>query len=141
MGLYHIDEGVFELPGTWSDQTVTVLARPARDGSNFGLVVTRALLPEGQSLEAFADKHLDDHAKALRGFELLGRRQSLIGNLPAIEAKVRWVDEKNAMFHHLAFVAYYARVLIFTASSYAKNAEDCEKLIALVLASAKFRER
>ena len=118
-----------------------MLSRPAPDGSNFGLVVTRSQLPEGQSLAAFADKHLDDHAKALRGFELLGKRQSVIGNLPAIEVKVRWIDEKNAMFHHLAFVAYYGRVLVFTASSYAKNAEDCEKLITLVLASAKFRER
>ena len=35
MGLYNIDEGAFELPGTWSDQSINVLGRPAPDGSNY----------------------------------------------------------------------------------------------------------
>jgi hypothetical protein len=141
VGLYNIDEGVFELPGSWSDQTINVLGRPAPDGSNFGIVVTRFQLLDGQSVEAFADKHLQDHSQMLRGFELLGRRSSVIGSLAAVEAKIRWVDDAHAMFHHLAFVGYYGRVVVFTASSYAKNAEDCEKLMSRVLATAKFRER
>lgn len=141
MGLYNMDEGVFELPGTWSDQSINVLGHPAPDGSNFGLVVTRVGLQEGQSLEAFADKNLADHAQTLRGFELLGRRAGVVGNLPSVEAKIRWVDGTHAMFHQLAYVAYYGRVVTFTASSYAKNAEECEKLLTRVLATAKFRER
>lgn len=141
MGLYNIDEGVFELPGAWSDQTITVLSHPAPDGSNFGLVVTRSQLQEGQTLHAFADKHLDDHAKTLRGFELIGRRESTIGKLPAVEVKIRWINDARAMFHQLAFVAYYGRVLTFTASSWAQNAEACEKLMTRVLSTAKFRER
>jgi hypothetical protein len=141
MGLYNIDEGVFELPGSWRDESITVLGHPAPDGSSFGIVVTRFQLADGQSLEAFADKHLAQHAQTLRGFELLGRRAGVVGNLPAVEAKIRWVDAKHAMFHQLAFVAYYGRVVLFTASSYAKNAEDCEKLLGRVLSTAKFRER
>jgi hypothetical protein len=141
VGLYNVDEGVFELPGKWSDQSITVLGHPAPDGSNFGIVITRFQLLDGQSVEAFAEKHLADHAQTLRGFELIGRRASIVGNLPAVEAKIRWVDGAHAMFHHLAFVAYYGRVVVFTASSYAKNAEDCEKLLGKVLSTAKFRER
>lgn len=141
MGLYNIDEGVFDLPGSWRDQTINVLGRPAPDGSNFGIVVTRFQLADGQSLEDFAEKHLTEHSQTLRGFELLGRRASVIGNLPAVEAKIRWVDDAHAMFHHIAFVAYYGRVVVFTASSYAKNAEDCEKLMSKTLSTAKFRER
>src|SRR5262249_2774368 len=136
----NIDEGAFELPGAWRDESINVLGHPAPDGSNFGIVVTRFAL-DGQSLEAFADKHLAAHAQTLRGFELLGRRASVVGNLPAVEAKIRWVDDKNAMFHHMAFIAYYGRVVLFTGSSYAKNSEDCEKLLAKVLSTAKFRER
>jgi hypothetical protein len=141
VGLYHIDEGVFEIPGGWRDQTINVLSRPAPDGSNFGLVVTRFQLADGQTIEAFAEAHLAEHAQTLRGFELLGKRASVIGNLPSVEAKLRWINDKHAMFHHIAFVAYYGRVVVFTASSYAKNAEECEKLLGKVLANAKFRER
>ena len=141
MGLYNIDEGAFELPGTWSDQSINVLGRPAPDGSNFGLVVTRFALQDGQNLEAFADKHVEDHAQTLRGFELLGRRAGVIGKLPAVEAKIRWLNDTHAMFHYLAFVGYYGRVVVLTASSYASNSEECEKLMTRVLATARFRER
>jgi hypothetical protein len=141
VGVYNIDEGMLDLPGTWNDQSINVLGRPVGDGSNFGVVVTRFQLQDEQTVEAFATKHLEDHAQILRGFELLGRRGSVIGNLPAVEAKIRWVDGANAMFHYIAFVAYYKRVLLFTASSYAKNAEECEKLMIRILATAKFRER
>jgi len=141
VGLYNIDEGVIDLPGTWSDQSINVLGRPAPDGSNFGLVVTRFLLQDGQTLESFADKHLEDHAQTLRGFEALGRRSSVVGKLPAVEAKIRWLNDTHAMFHYLAFVSYYARIVVLTASSYAKNAADCEALMTRVLASARFRER
>jgi hypothetical protein len=141
VGLYNIDEGAIDLPGAWSDQSINVLGQPVGDGSNFGIVVTRFDLQEAQTVEAFANKHLEDHAQILRGFELLGRRNAVIGNLPAVEAKIRWIDGANAMFHYIAFVAYYQRVVLFTASSYAKNAEACEKLTVRILATAKFRER
>ncbi len=104
-------------------------------------MVTRFALQDGQSLEEFADKHVEDHAQTLRGFELLGRRAGLIGKLAAVEAKIRWINDANAMFHYLAFVGYYGRVVVLTASSYARNSEDCEKLMTRVLATARFRER
>jgi hypothetical protein len=141
LGLYNMDEGAFELQGAWSDQSMNVLSRPARDGSNYGFVVTRFQLTDGQTLEAFADKQLQDHSQMLRGYELVGRRASVIGKLPAIEAKIRWIDDKNAMFHYLAYVSYFGRVIMFTASSYARNAEDCEQVVTHILSTAKFRER
>jgi hypothetical protein len=139
--VYNIDEGVLSLPGTWDDQSVNVLATPAPDGSNFGLVITRFKLTEKQSLSAFVDKHLEEHAQSLRAFELLGRRQTVLGELPAIEAKVRWLKDRDMMFHRLAFIEYYRRVVVVTASSLFKNAAACEGLMDTVLPTLRFRER
>ncbi len=141
MGAYNIYEGVFTLPGSWSDQSVTVLSRSVRDGSQVGLVITRFVPTNGQTLDAYADEQLAQHSQTLRGYELIGRRTSLVGKLPAIEAKIRWIDERDAMFHHIAYVSYYGRILIFTASSRASAAQDCETLVTQILESAKFRER
>ena len=86
MGVYNIDEGVLGLPGSWTDRTINVLGHPASDGSNFSLVLTRAELSAGQSIEAFADQQLQEHAQTLRGFEY-GKRSRMVGNLPSVEAK------------------------------------------------------
>jgi hypothetical protein len=146
VALYNIDEAVLELPGGgggggWSDSTVNILGTPAPDGSNFGVVVTRQKLQEGQSFAAYVEKHLAEHSQTLRGFELLGQRENVIGGLPAIEAKLTWLNDRTAFFHHIAFMSYYGTVLIVTGSSLAKNAEGCELLMGEILSTIRFRER
>lgn len=141
MRVYNIDEGVLTLPGSWEDQSVNILATPAPDGSNFGIVITRFHLAEKESLAAFVDKHLAENAQLLRGFELLGRRDAVVGSLPAVEAKIRWLKDRQMMFHHMAFVEYYRRVVVVTASSLVQNADACEQLMDGVLPTIQFRER
>jgi hypothetical protein len=141
VGAYNIYEGVFDLPGAWSDQSVNVLSRTAGDGSRVGVVITRFAPPDGQTLEAYADQQLAQHSQTLRGYELLARRSSHVGKLPAVEVKIRWIDDRDAMFHHIAYVSYFGRLLIFTASSRASAQQDCERLVTQILESAKFRER
>lgn len=168
MGLYNIDEAVFELPsanaegavsgasaegavsgaspegavsGAWEDQTVNILGTPAPDGSNFGLVVARLKPESGQPLHALADQYLLEHERKLRGFELLGRRESVIGGLPAVEAKITWLNEGRAIFNHIAFIMYYGTVMIFTGSSLAKYAESCEQMMSELFPTLRFRER
>jgi hypothetical protein len=150
MGLYNIDEAVFELPsasadgavsGAWEDQTVNILGTPAPDGSNFGLVVARLKGEAGQPLHALAEKYLGEHERKLRGFELLGRRESVIGGLPAVEAKLTWLNDGKAIFNHVAFIMFYGTVLIFTGSSLAKHAERCEQMMGELFLTLRFRER
>jgi hypothetical protein len=141
VGLYNIDEGAFELPGAWDDQTLNILSTPAPDGSNFGVIIARNKLNEGQSLGAFVDKHLEEHSRALRGFELLGQRESVIGGVPAMEAKLTWLKDGVAVFHHMAFIEYYGVVLIVTGSSLARHAGSCEQLMGELLPTLRLRER
>ena len=142
MALYNINEAVFELPGpSWDDQTINILGTPAPDGSNFGVVVARFKLQEGQSLAVFVDKHLEEHSQTLRGYELLGRRDSVIAGLPAVEVKLKWLNEGNAIFHRVAFIGYYELVVVLTGSSLVKNAGDCELLMDAILPTLRFRER
>lgn len=141
MGTYNINEAAFELPGVWDDKTVNILGAPAPDGSNYRLVVTRMDLEEGQALPAFVEKHLLEQSRQLRGFELLGQRESVIGDLPAMEAKLSWLSDGKAVFQYVAFVQYYKGVVIFTGSSLAKYAESCEELMGELLPTLRFRER
>jgi hypothetical protein len=141
VGTYNIDEAAFELPGVWEDKTVHILSTPAPDGSNYGLIINRASLAEGQSLGAFVEKHLTELSRMLRGYELIGQRESVIGGLPATEAKLTWINDGRAIFHYMAVVAYGGLVVIFTASSLAKYAESCEQLMSELLPTLRFRER
>lgn len=141
MADYFFDEGAMDLPGTWTDRTVHVLEAPASTGGKHGLMVTREALAPGADFTSVVEDRLAQLPRALRGYKLIGRRESVVGGLPAVEIKLSWKSPEGMMFHHLAYVGLYSSVLTFTASCRAALEDDCEAVMAGVLASVRFRER
>jgi hypothetical protein len=136
---YHLDEAVVDLPEDCTDETIHVLRRPASDGSHYGLVINRQPAEPEDDLRALAEQSLKEQERNLRGYRLLGQRDSFVGGLPAIEAKLTWRHESGILFHHQAYVLLPGKLLIFTASSRAALAEECEGFLASMLASVRFR--
>ena len=135
MSTYNTNEASFEIPDDWGDQSLNVFAGP----TGLGFVVSRDELGE-QGLDEFVAKHLTTQSQKLRGYRLLGKRESLVGNLPAIEAKFQWRHERGVMFHHQAFLSYFGTVVTYTASSPIARAEACEAQMAKILGSMRFRK-
>lgn len=141
MSEYHFNEGAIDLPGSWRDASAQVLGTPAPDGSQIGLVITREPLASADAFAATVERQVTDQSRELRGFTLLGRRDSEILGLPVHEVKFQWKHEIGMMFHHQAFLALHGQLLLFTASSLAKFADECEARMVHVLGSLRIRER
>ena len=136
MARYLLNEGSFEF-GRYTDESMNILARPAPDGSRFGLIVTRIAHQGG--LAEFVEKHLAQHARELPAYEFVGQRETHIDGEPAIEAKFRWFADPRMVFHHLAYVLWGPQVLVFTASSLVVFADECEAILDEALTSFSFR--
>jgi hypothetical protein len=138
VNLYNADECVFELQDGWRDQTVNMLSLEV-EKTRYGFVINRDPLPEGKELPDFVEKHLKDISRKFRGFKIVGRREATIGGQPALEAKMQWLHDGQAMFHYQAFVVYYGVVMSFTATSRASHSKECERWMGEILSTLKFR--
>ncbi len=139
--IFNFDEGVLELPGAWADSTVNVLSRPMLDGTQLAVVLTRVPLKKELDLEGFVDRNIETQKQSMRGWEMLGRRPAVLGNLPGVELKIKWLHDGKMVFHHAAYAVYYDKVLVITGSCAVKFAEECESLMNRILPTLKFRER
>ncbi len=139
--IFEFDEGTFEIPGAWADQTENKLARSAGDGSSYAFTIFRARPPDGQSLAAFVDENLAVQAQTTRGFELLTRREITLAGSPAVEVESRWLHEDKFVFQCMAVAPYHDRVLVVTAASRMKLSESCRDLMRRVLPTLELRER
>jgi hypothetical protein len=141
---YFFDEGALDLPevdGPWADRTVHVLEAPAPGGGRYSFLISRETLPDGAELGAVVEARIAEMPRALRGHRLLGRREAVIGGLPAVELKFTWKHPDGMMFHHMAYVAVYRTLLTFTASCQASLADPCSAWMAQALAGVRLRER
>ena len=87
--MYRINEGTFDLPQTWRDRTVNIIAS---DNSPFqvAMSVTRDDLPWGLAFAEYLEDQLARAEKALTGYDLIGRRDLLIDGIGAHEFEATW---------------------------------------------------
>jgi hypothetical protein len=140
MSVFHMDEGVLDIPAHWSDRTINVLMSSKGDSSDFSLVVSRDDL-EGREFRTYLAGQLKALSKQLPSFRLLGDEESTVGGLPALEARMTWSSDRGTMYQHQAYVPYYDKVLIFTATTHLRLAADCDATLAHVLSTAQLRRR
>ncbi len=140
MALYNMDEAVFTIDDGWADQTVHILARPAPDGTKYGLVIGRDPA-QGRTIEQFVKMHVKQQEQQLRGYRLLGEGPETIGTLPGYALRITSTHEGKVLFHYQAFALHYDVIITFTATSMAKLAKPCEQWMTEVLGTLKFRKR
>ncbi len=113
--MYRINEGTIDLPRDWTDRSINVVASNPT-GAGASLTITRDDMPWGMNFHDYVDDQAKQAAKALKNFEILGRREFEIGGNPATEIESRWVAKQGPVHQLITSVQSGRKVLILTAS-------------------------
>lgn len=139
--MYHFAEGALELPDGFTDRTVN-LFESKREGGTVVVSITRDAMPVGLTLEAVANRFLDEMSTRLRRFELQRRASSEIGFLPAVEVHYTFFHPDGGLVSQLqAFIQHGDRLILVAMTGPAKLLPGTTKEFKALLESIKFRMR
>lgn len=119
MARYAHDGVSFDVPRDWDDKCMAAFAAPIAPGakSAANVVMTRDTLKSGETLAQYTDKQLVDLAKQLTHFDLVGRKETTLGELPAVELRFSWKGGVGFVEQRLVSVVVGSRkVLNLTAT-------------------------
>jgi hypothetical protein len=140
MGHHVADELAFQLPDEWSVTTVVSPPPSKDDAFASNLVVTRDRLRPNETMQTYIDRQLVDLAKRLKRFVLRGRRDVMVGGLPAHEISCSWQGNQGPIEQRLTVVPRgETRVVTFTASAAKNRAEAVLPVFEDVLKTLSFR--
>lgn len=138
MFTYTMNEGSFQVPEEWRDNSVNIFVVGAEPPMNLSFVISRDNLRQGAELVDYVEQQLGDVSKKLRKFRILGKRQMEVGGRPALEAEFTWVSEQSPMHQRQQYVRVGQKVLVFTATAPVKIADEHMEQIQALLASVRF---
>ena len=138
MRTFQFDEGVFDIPTSWSDRSVNILMSSTGETADFSLVTSREDLA-GRDLGVVLATQMKELSKQMPGFKLLGQRETTVGGVAAIESRISFNTSGGPMYQRHAAIAYYGKALFFTATMLFRDAERCDAAFDGVLASLKLR--
>lgn len=140
MATYYTNEGAFDLPDGFADKSVHTFSRPLDGGGEIGVVVARARLPKGNTLEQMVVGHVEQEAKTLRAFSVVERRPGEVAGVIAIDVSSRFRDGAAMAYQRqLHFVAYGQWMLIGVTSPLVARG-DCDEMLAHVVSTFRLRE-
>jgi hypothetical protein len=116
MAVYRIQEGQFDLAGTWQDRSVTMLV-PDGLPDGVSLVVTRDALPPALDLDGHLARQLMTMRREMPGLTLLADSATTVDGRPARLMEVRWVNGDQPLYQMVVVVLDEQRLLNFTASA------------------------
>lgn len=114
--MYRINEGSIDLPPTWHDRTINVVAS-STTGAGASLTITRDDIPWGMSFVEYVEDQANQAADALKKFEVLDKRELTVNGAPAYEIESRWVAKQGPIHQIITSVQAGQKVLILTASA------------------------
>ena len=117
----HTDSLVsFDVPRDWDDKTIIAYTAPVVEGAKTtaNLVMTRDHLRDDEDLFGYADRHVDELSKRLRGFALIGSEETEVGGRPAMGVAFSSTTQGNSLTQRLMIVLLPDRVVAsFTLTS------------------------
>src|SRR5262245_59193430 len=116
MTVYRLHEADVLIPDGWEDGTINAFSTPARNGAGAAnLVVTRDAKTRSPDVRAYADQQLVEAAKKLKGYRLIGRRETQIAGRPAVEVDYAWMTpERIEVQQRQAYLEIDGGFLAFT---------------------------
>ncbi|WP_026871487.1 DUF1795 domain-containing protein [Inquilinus limosus] len=133
--MYHLQEGVLDVPAGWEDQSVNVFAAPGAHGGGLSFVVTREALPGGLSIRDYGEREIRRMSKETKQFSLLGRHPVEIAGQTVDAFEVRWKSERGLVHQVMAAAEVNGRVMIFTATMPTSMPADTRDRMLRVMAS------
>ena len=138
----HLDSLVsFDVPRDWQDKTIIAYTAPPAEGQKTAanLVMTRDRLGDDEDLYAYAERHVDELAKQLRGFAMLGSRDEEVGGHPALSVSFNSEALDGALTQKLTMVLLTDRVVAsFTLTSPERDLSQLAPLFERIMSTVSF---
>lgn len=141
MNTYHINEGSFQLPAGYEDETTHALTWPPSNDttSPFSLTVNRDPLPDPYTLKTYVAYQLQTLKHDLQQCQIGGRRSRQIDGLAAEEIEFTWLSDGEQMAQRQVYVAHKGNVLVFTATMMETFTPEGHQYWETILAQFQFR--
>jgi hypothetical protein len=116
---YRLNEADLVIPDGWQDNTIKAFSAPVTNGGgSANFVITRDAKTGSPDVAAYADQHLVESAKKLKGYNLIGRRSQPVDGQPSITVDYTWsTPDRIEVQQRQAYVQHGAMFLIFTMSA------------------------
>jgi hypothetical protein len=114
MSLYHINEGVFELPDDWVDRSMNIFTPDVSDEPEWNIVISRDVLKEDEDLADYMSSQLKEMPKALPRFKLISKDEVNINGFDGKKIISNWVGEGGTIRQKQYVFAKNGKSLVFT---------------------------
>ena len=141
MNTYHINEGFFQLPAGYEDETTHALTWPPQNDttSPFSLTLNRDRLPDQSTLKTYVAYQLQILKHDLEQFQIGVRRSRQIDGLAAEEIEFTWLSDGDKMAQRQVYIAHKGNALIFTATMLEQFTPEGHQYWEMILAQFQFR--
>jgi len=114
MTLYHINEGVLDLPDDWTDRSMNIFTPDESENPEWNIVVSRDKLAVGETLAGYLEKQLAEMPKALPRFRLISDEEITINDVPAREVVSTWIGDGGTVRQKQLVFVIRGKSLVFT---------------------------
>jgi hypothetical protein len=131
----------FDIPRDWENKTIIAYAAPPSPGGEIraNLVMTRDRLQAHEDLEDYAERHVDELAKRMRGFALLGSSEAELGGRPAIHVSFSSDTQDGPLVQRLSLVLLpEQQVAAFTLTAPQRDIGQLTPLFDRIMQSVRF---
>lgn len=116
MDLYPLPEGTIRRPASWGDHTINTFILD-QDGVTGSFVVSRAALPEAQTMKDYTASELHRMSHALPGYALTHRGRIQIADRVTELIELGWTSKQGRIDQLLAYLPVNGRLVVLTGSS------------------------
>lgn len=114
MSLYQINEGAIDLPDDWADRSMNVFTPDESENPEWNIVVSRDKLEEGETLDGYLEKQLEEMPKALPRFRLQSNEETRLDDFPARRVVSTWIGEGGTVRQKQTVIVKDGKSLVFT---------------------------
>ena len=131
MPLYVTNELAFEIPDDepFADRTTHELDAPLGGDAFLSLLVDRAPLAEGATLDAAVDEHVTAERRRLAMYELTERREVTVSGRASVEVRALWGHRGVRYYVRELHVGVGARRLAFSATAPVEKRQPCDAYV------------
>lgn len=137
---YHMQEMELMLPSELVDQTVNVFVITPDGPSDYTVVINRAALEEGGTLERYVDEQVTTLRKSVARFDLRLRETIEVGGREAISLESQWAQDNVPIEQRQVVVGLGGRVLMLTLTAKGRIRPKWWRAFEEMLESISFRD-
>lgn len=116
LALYPLPEGTIDRTENWDDHTINTFVLD-RDGVTASFVISRAALPQGQTMKEYSASELHRMSHALPGYALTHRGRIQIADQVTELIELGWSSKQGRVDQLLAYLPVNGRLVVLTGSS------------------------